>query len=207
MRSCVDGANLAVDCEARQADNMLTLPLHGPHWIYALDLYGRPGVSDACLLLQDRAGVDVNILQVALHAAAQRGIVLSARDLQEADAAVQAWRQEIVLPLRAIRRRLKEGPEPAPGPDAEALRTKVKGAELVAEQIEQALIAAWIERQPRPMASAPVEIQTLIDGVVEYFAHCNNLPSGTLTDPGVQRAKETIARSAMASLNSDDAPL
>lgn len=184
---------------------MATLSLHGPHWDYALKLYGQPGVAEACLLLQDRVGVDVNVMLVALHAAARRAIVLGAQDLRELDTEVQAWRQEIVLPLRAIRRRLKEGPAPAPSPDAEALRTKVKGAELQAEQIEQAMLAAWVDRQPPSMTSAPGELNTLIDSVVEYFARCSNVPSGTLTDADVQRAKDAIARSAMASLNSDDA--
>jgi uncharacterized protein (TIGR02444 family) len=186
---------------------MPVLPLHGPHWDYALKLYAQPGVAEACLLLQDRAGVDVNVLLVALYAAARRGLVLRAQDLQEMDADAQAWRQEIVLPLRAIRRRLKEGPAPAPGTDAESLRTKVKGAELQAEQIEQALLAAWIDRRSPPMASASVQLTPLVDRVVEHFARCSNVPSDTLTDPDVQRAKDAIARSAMASLNSDDAPL
>ena len=34
-------------------------------WDYAVDLYARPGVREACLALQDRAGADVNLLLLA----------------------------------------------------------------------------------------------------------------------------------------------
>ena len=40
-------------------------------WQFSLDFYARPGVADACLELQDRAGVDVNVLFFVLYLAAQ----------------------------------------------------------------------------------------------------------------------------------------
>ena len=33
--------------------------LDGPHWTFALRLYGQTGAAEACVLLQDRLGVDV----------------------------------------------------------------------------------------------------------------------------------------------------
>ena len=31
-------------------------------WAFSLEFYARPGVAEACLALQDRHGLDVNIL-------------------------------------------------------------------------------------------------------------------------------------------------
>ena len=33
-----------------------------PFWRFSLTYYGQPGVSDACIALQDGCGVDVNLL-------------------------------------------------------------------------------------------------------------------------------------------------
>src|SRR5262245_52444325 len=107
--------------------------LEGPHWTFALELYGQPGVAEACLLLQDRLGVDVNVLLFSMFAARERGIALDGRDLRGIDAVVAPWREEIVVALRGVRRRMKAGPEPAPSEATERLRAEVKAAELHAE--------------------------------------------------------------------------
>src|SRR5690242_6327161 len=101
---------------------MTELALDGPHWSFALRLYGRPGVSGACLALQDRLGVDVNVLLFALFAAADAGKAIDENDVAEMDRAVSAWRADVIFPLRALRRRLKEGPEPAPNAITDGLR-------------------------------------------------------------------------------------
>lgn len=40
----------------------VTNPLAEDFWQFSLSLYAQRGVSDACLLLQDNAGVNVNVL-------------------------------------------------------------------------------------------------------------------------------------------------
>ena len=42
-----------------------------PFWDYSLALYGRPGVEACCLRLQDRLGVDVNLLLLCCWLAAR----------------------------------------------------------------------------------------------------------------------------------------
>src|SRR5690606_16526012 len=106
--------------------------------------YSRPGVAPACLALQNRSGVDVNVLLLAIYAAVQRNRMLTAAELQAADDRVGVWRGEIVKSLRQIRTRLKSGPDPAPLASTENLRTLVKAAELKAEQIEQALLVDFL---------------------------------------------------------------
>jgi len=102
---------------------------------FAVDLYGRPGVSEACLLLQDRCRVNVPVL-LTVAWLARRGATVTRTVVREADAAVRDWQDEIVGPLRAVRRRLKYGPPPAPQERTERLREMVKRAELSAEFIE-----------------------------------------------------------------------
>lgn len=108
-------------------------------WDFALKLYGAPGVADACLLLQDESGVDVTVLLFSAWLAAN-SVALTDAEMARIDVLVKDWREEVVKPLRAIRRRLKTGPFPAPGKETETLRNGVKGVELGAEKIELAVL-------------------------------------------------------------------
>lgn len=104
----------------------------------ALALYGREGVSGACLLLQQRTGLDVNVLLMAAWMGARRKRRLGTAEVARARALVADWHAEIVKPLRAIRQRLKSGPAPAPSEQTKQLRAKVQAIEISAELIELA---------------------------------------------------------------------
>ncbi|MEW9612583.1 TIGR02444 family protein [Shinella sp. S4-D37] len=141
-------------------------------WDFALDYYRRDGVAAACLALQDQGDVDVNVLIHAIWRAAIRGEAIAQGDVADADASVAAWRQSIVLPLRALRRRLKTGPPPAPGEVTEKLRGRIKAAELDAEHIElDTLEAMTPERSSSADASdARQSTRTAVLHVLEHFA-------------------------------------
>ncbi|MBP2298678.1 TIGR02444 family protein [Azospirillum picis] len=113
-----------------------------PFWDFSLAVYGRPGVPAACLALQDRRGVDVNVLLFAAWTGLACAERLSAEELGRADAAVAGWRDEVVRPLRAIRRRSK-------GEDEELYR-RMKAAELEAERVQQDRLFTAAGRRPRP---------------------------------------------------------
>lgn len=122
------------------------LQLTGPHWTCILRLYGGPDVQQACLMLQDRFGVDVSLL-LTLLCFAKDGVTFDGGDIEALDAAVAAWRRDVVQMLRAIRRQTK----PAAGHDAAiaGFRNKIKAAEVEAEQIEIAtLVRAIGELKP-----------------------------------------------------------
>lgn len=110
-------------------------------WAFALRLYGAPGVSDACLVLQDESSVDVPVLLFSAWLASS-SVALTQSELARIDGLVKAWRDEVIKPLRAVRRRLKTGPHPAPGPQTEDLRNGVKAVELASEKIALALLEA-----------------------------------------------------------------
>ena len=108
-------------------------------WQFSLALYARPRVADACLELQDSAGVDVNVMFYLLFLAIRERQV-GRDDVARIDALVAAWRERAVLPLRTLRRRLKTGIAPFPVKDTEPLRSAIKRIELDAEHIEQDML-------------------------------------------------------------------
>jgi uncharacterized protein (TIGR02444 family) len=116
------------------------LPAH-PFWDFSLDVYGRNGVAPACLELQDRHGIDVNVLLYCLWLGEQ-GVESGETRFDAALAAVREWHIEVVRSLRAIRRRLKTpigGISPA---FAQPLRARVQKTEIEAEHNEQLTLAA-----------------------------------------------------------------
>lgn len=105
-------------------------------WRFALALYGRPGAAPACLGLQDRNGTNVILVLFALWAGAACATRLDPGRLAALQALARPWAGQIVEPLRAVRRRLKDGPPPAPGPESAALRRRLQDIEIEAERIE-----------------------------------------------------------------------
>jgi uncharacterized protein (TIGR02444 family) len=107
-----------------------------PFWRFSLRFYRRPGVADACIALQDGCGVDVNILLLLLWLATARRRV-SVAAAQEVCAKAAAWRDEVVVPLRTLRRRLKDGSSLVERGAAELFRTRIKAIELESERLQQ----------------------------------------------------------------------
>jgi uncharacterized protein (TIGR02444 family) len=97
---------------------------HSDLWTFALEVYSRPGVSEACLWLQDRRSLDVDMLLFALWHGVTRG-ELDASLLERADSFSRVWSSRVVRRLRALRRRLS-APE----------RASVQRVELAAERVQ-----------------------------------------------------------------------
>lgn len=126
-----------------------------PFWDFSACVYARPGVTDACLRMQDEFGLDVNLLLFCLWSAAQGPGRLSSDDLAELDQQISEWQSSTVQPLRAMRRRARDelGDELAGFFRAAMLR-----AELDAERVEQELLFRWAGERPRePEIDVPAE--------------------------------------------------
>jgi uncharacterized protein (TIGR02444 family) len=108
---------------------------------FALDVHETDDVPHAAVLLQDQCGVDVDVLLFAAFVGAVQGRAFGREHLAVALERVGPWQRDVVEPLRAVRRRLKEGPPPAPGTRTSALRERIKQIELDAEMIELAELA------------------------------------------------------------------
>jgi uncharacterized protein (TIGR02444 family) len=115
-----------------------------PFWDYSVELYGRPGVEAACLELQRRHGVDVNLVLLCCWQAT-RGAELDRATLSRAKAAVASWQAEVVRPLRALRQRLRAKlVDPEPGSVVErwselaaAIRERALALEIDGEHLAQ----------------------------------------------------------------------
>ncbi len=108
-------------------------------WQFSLRFYGRPGVPELCLALQDEHDVDVNLLFLLIFLAKQ-GRRLSVGDVRAIDCETAAWRTNVVQPLRALRRQLKNGFPPMDAAVTEALRGEIKRCELQAEKLQQEMM-------------------------------------------------------------------
>ncbi len=136
---------------------------HNPFWDFSLAVWGRAAVEPACLDLQERHGLDVNLL-LFCGWAGRRGRALDDADIARLIEAARPWREATVLPLRRLRKWLK-GQSVAPGAAAGRLRERIKGDELQAEAIQQDL---FIEALPVPVgAGGPV---VTVANMTAYFA-------------------------------------
>ena len=110
-------------------------------WKFTVAFYGRPGVAPMCLSLQDKCGLDVNLLLFLGWLGLQDKAPHSISALEEA---VRAWRENVITPLRTTRRYLRE--DRAVG--VQALREQLKKDELVAERLEQEILLSAVEVIP-----------------------------------------------------------
>lgn len=102
-------------------------------WRFSAALYARPGVSEALIALQDRAGCDVNLMLFAMWLGVSGRGRVTQEELAAASRTARPIAVGIVEPLRALRRRLK----PDPDNDVQRLRGGIKSLELAAEKVIQ----------------------------------------------------------------------
>jgi uncharacterized protein (TIGR02444 family) len=158
--------------------------LDGESWAFALEVYARPGVSEACLKLQNEAGLDVLLLLATAFAAVRLRLLLTAAEIGELDNACRLWREQVVRPLRAIRTGLKTGPAPAPNNETEELRSKVKAIELDAERLQNRLLTTCFPRRPaKPEDVNANELRSVLRSVTMLFLeeHGNKPSAGLLS--------------------------
>ncbi|MEE9209867.1 MAG: TIGR02444 family protein, partial [Kiloniellales bacterium] len=66
--------------------------LDNPFWDFSLAVWGREAVAPACLALQERHGLDVNLL-LFCGWAGRRGRALAAADIERLIEAARPWRE------------------------------------------------------------------------------------------------------------------
>jgi len=125
-----------------------------PFWRFSLHFYRQAGVAEACIALQDECGVDVNLLLFLLWLAAGRR-QLSAANVKDLDAAVRDWRQLTIVPIRDVRRKLKDGATQIEANKQESFRTKIKAIELEAERLQQEALYSRSRSAPLGGEAAP----------------------------------------------------
>ncbi|MFT3996760.1 MAG: TIGR02444 family protein [Asticcacaulis sp.] len=112
-------------------------------WDWAVRAYGGEGIADLCLELQDTHGQNVPLLLFAVWAGVS-GVLL---DEEAAEAAVdvsRAYAENVVEPLRTVRRKLKKPLSDMADTQRERLRQQVKALELEAERAQMTELAATL---------------------------------------------------------------
>jgi len=125
-----------------------------PFWRFSLHFYRHPGVSEACIALQDDCGVDVNLLLFLLWLA-DDGQLLSADEVKKLDDQVRDWRNLTIIPIREVRRKLKGARTLLDAGKQELFRNKVKAVELEAERLQQEVLYAFAQSGPLGQQAAP----------------------------------------------------
>lgn len=113
-------------------------------WNFAVRLYARPGVEDACLSLQE-AGGDVCLLLAGAWLQ-RRGVPCRQTYLEALLALAAPWQREVVTPLCQLRRHWRTSAE-ADG-ELASLRERIKQLELEAERLLLQRIETLAENWP-----------------------------------------------------------
>jgi uncharacterized protein (TIGR02444 family) len=173
------------------------LELEAESWAFALDLYARPGVAEACLALQNEAGVDVMLLLAVTFATVERRLLLKPDEITALNDCCRPWREQIVWPLRKIRIGLKTGPSPAPGEETEQFRSRIKAVELAAERLQNQILAEGLPLGPtdgEPVT--PERLRAVLVAVVNLGAELAEGQTHAPTDR-LSSAIDTIVTAAL----------
>jgi uncharacterized protein (TIGR02444 family) len=127
-----------------------------PFWTFSLGYYRGAGVSEACLELQDNCGVDVNVVLFLLWLASRKR-ALAADQIRSVADKVRPWQIDVIGPIRALRRMLKNDAPLLDKGSAELFRTRIKAVELESERLQQeamSAMAAGLATEAAPSAEA-----------------------------------------------------
>jgi uncharacterized protein (TIGR02444 family) len=167
-------------------------PAQNQCWDFVVELYAKPGISQACLELQDRLGVDVSFLLTLLFYAKHHNLDLPVEEIESLDRSISAWRDEVVIPLRRLRRHVKASN--LLHSSTEAFYRRIKADELLAEQLEIGTIAQQLEQMRAKRSISQLE-RDVIERVVTHFATSAG-QHAHLSDAGIQDAISILHNSA-----------
>ena len=150
-----------------------------PFWDFSLQVYGRDGVSVACLRLQEHHGIDVNIMLFCLWLGESGRGIVEGHEMDSLRAASDKWYNDVVKRLRAVRQGLKTDFPDVPENLRENLRAQAQATEIDAEHLEQLLLAGVIDR---PTAEGVSTIdQRAGDGSANFKLYLDTL--GVIFEP------------------------
>ena len=169
-----------------------------PFWDFSLGVYGSEGVAAACIALQERHRIDVNVLLYCCWLGASGRGALGSEEIARVCGTVDAWNRDIVRAVRGVRQRLKGGFGAAPQELSEPLRRRIAGIEVDLEHVEQLMLANSLARAADGGRSEEARLGDALENVRAYFAAAR-------VTPGEAEAEETavILGPAFAGLGGD----
>ncbi|MDE0057108.1 MAG: TIGR02444 family protein [Defluviicoccus sp.] len=147
-----------------------------PFWDFSLRVYGSDGVPEACLALQERHQIDVNVMLYCCWLGASGRGALDGSEIALVCETVGDWHRDIVRGVRAVRQRLKGGLGAAPLALSEPLRRRIAKIEVDLEHVEQLMLAESLAREPDEGLDAARRLADAIDNVGAYFAAAGIAP-------------------------------
>jgi uncharacterized protein (TIGR02444 family) len=138
-------------------------------WDFSLRVYRQPGVADACIRLQDRCKADVNLLLYLCWLGQQQAQPLDAAEVDAIVRETADWREGVVRPLRAVRRRMKEAFRIVPPELSEPLRSDIKRAELESERLQQVVLFRRTADEPAAIRAPEDAARIAQENLETYF--------------------------------------
>ena len=141
-------------------------------WDFSLRTYGTVGVPEACLVLQDQRGLDVNMLLFCCWFGLTRGPI-EARDLDQVLDFSLSWATHVVRPLRQVRTWMKSEACLDPRLPTEACmayREKIKALELGGEKMQQEVLASLAASIPHRDLVPPRQLDAMVANLYHYLA-------------------------------------
>jgi len=130
-------------------------------WNFSDLVYAREGVERACLSLQNRRGMDVNIALICLWLASKHVEVVGPV-FGEMDSAVSSWRDTIVRNLQQCRKQLPRFVGKMSDEHRNSVKKAIKAAEIEAERAAQAKIIDALSKFPlRATNAEPKELASV----------------------------------------------
>ena len=158
-------------------------------WELSVATYSRPGVADACLSLQDRHSLDVNLVLFCCWYGSTRGL-LNKDIFERVIVFSESWATHVVRPLRNIRTWMKH-------PDSVEvwqlnkshlnLRNAIKKSELSAERIQQDTLEEIVSIKPINLKPQEQKINS-IKNLRLYLEHYNI----KLDDPSLEKLAHVV---------------
>lgn len=128
-----------------------------PLWDYSVSLYAKPGVADACIFLQEKYALDVNLLLFCVWLGASGRGALEANEIDGCLKRTGDWRARVIEPLRSIRRACRDEPLGVPEFLLQIFRPLMRDIELDAEHVEQLVLAELIRNKPAESVAEEVQ--------------------------------------------------
>ena len=113
-------------------------------WDFAVGIYQHTPIKSACLQLQDTAGADVCVLLTVVWLG-KNGRQLTLAEIALLVSTVEIWQQKMTLPLRQLRKEIKQFIDHEPSLSAEPIYQQIKATELEAERVSLQKLQAFAD--------------------------------------------------------------
>lgn len=173
-------------------DRMTDQQDRNPFWDFSLALYERPGVELACLRLQNKADMDVNLALLCCWLGV-KGVFLPSDSLQHLADRTETWRASVIKPLRDARIASKTAELPVESAERKAFRDDLKRLELASERLLQDVLYRMLTELPGKDGRDADIGGLLRSNLSRYAGVCK-----VRVDAGIRTAFETLAQESLS---------